>query len=568
MGKCRAQKGKEFVALFRWGRLEFWAEATLRFPESTLSVRSLLWVRLCREFIASTCIVAVIFCAAHVATAQSNELPGISSLIEHGKLQEAEHRLKGYLQIHPRSAKAFNLLGSVYLRQGRFEQAETALKNAIAGAPAFLEPRVTLGDAYLAAGEIDKAIAAYLGAAKIAPSDARINIALAKVYLGKGEFEKSLGAASIIPAAQRKPEILPTLAADYLGLNQRQKAEVEIQTMLEVADTQPDLLPELAEFFLAHRDFKSAQQLFTLALKQPSTERWQVDLALTQAGLGQLDEAQTTLEATIEHTPESVPVLIAAGQVATQQRNWAAATEAFSRAANLAPDRPDILYALVSAQLYGFQNESALQNARKLHFLVPNDLRSTYLLALAVFGAKKGEEAKGYAEQVLAVHPDDREMHLILADVSLNNDHDLPTARKHVDLCLKQNPNDPGALYYLGMVQKMEGDVNGAIQSFSRSVAGNPKNADALGALGALCLQSGDITRAVHTLEQAVLLAPEEAQNHYQLALAYSRSGAADKAKTQLDLYQQVKEKHAREAGNLTGPTSSKVPSMPITSQP
>jgi Flp pilus assembly protein TadD len=118
------------------------------------------------------------------------------------------------------------------------------------------------------------------------------------------------------------------------------------------------------------------------------------------------------------------------------------------------------------------------------------------------------------------------------------------------------------------MVQKMEGDVNGAIQSFSRSVAGNPKNADALGALGALCLQSGDITRAVHTLEQAVLLAPEEAQNHYQLALAYSRSGAADKAKTQLDLYQQVKEKHAREAGNLTGPTSSKVPSMPITSQP
>jgi Flp pilus assembly protein TadD len=187
---------------------------------------------------------------------------------------------------------------------------------------------------------------------------------------------------------------------------------------------------------------------------------------------------------------------------------------------------------------------------------------------LAVFGAKKGEEAKGYAVQVLAVHPADREMNLILADVALNNDHDLPTARKHAELCLEQNPRDPGALYYLGMVQKLEGDMNGAILSFSRSVAGNPKNADAQGALGALCLQSGDLTQAVHALEQVVLLAPDEPQNHYQLALAYSRSGVADKAKTQLELYNQIKAKQAREAGNLKGPPTSEVPSMPITSQP
>jgi len=34
-------------------------------------------------------------------------------------------------------------------------------------------------------------------------------------------------------------------------------------------------------------------------------------------------------------------------------------------------------------------------------------------------------------------------------------------------------------------------------------------------------LQAGELTRAVPALEQAVLLAPEQAQNHYQLALAY-----------------------------------------------
>jgi tetratricopeptide (TPR) repeat protein len=521
-----------------------------------------------KTILASTFIVAAFSWPGNVACAQNNELLGISSLIEHGKLQDAEQRLQSYLQMHTRSAKAYNLLGSVFLRQGRFQQAEPVLEKAIAVAPTFMEPRVTLGDCFLADGKPDMALEAYKGAAKIAPYDPRVNLALAKLYLGEGEFEKSLVAARRIPVHKRTNEMLPLLAADYFGLREPGKAGVEIQTMLAIADKQPDLLPELAEFFLAHRDFKSAQQLFAIADKQPATERWQVARALTQAGLGKLDEAQTMLETAIERTPESVPVLVAAGQVATLQKNWVAAAEAFSRAANLGPYRPDVLYGLVSAQLYTYQNESALQNARKLHSLVPNDLRATYLLALAVFGARKGEEAKGYAEQVLAAHPEDREMNLILADVALNNDHDSPTARKHADLCLKQNPRDPGALYYLGMVQKFEGDLNGAILSLSRSVAGNPKNADAQGALGALYLQSGDLTGAIHALEQVVLLAPDEAQNHYQLALAYSRSGAAEKAKTELDLYQQNKAKQAREAGSLKGPPTSEVPSMPITSHP
>jgi Flp pilus assembly protein TadD len=484
-------------------------------------------------------------------------------------LPEAEQRLHRYLLKLPHSAKANNLLGAVYLRQGRFEQAEDALQKAIAGAPALVEPRLNLGDSYLAEGKLDSALAAYQGAGKIAPHDARTNLALAKLYLGTGEFAKSIEAAGNIPPEKRTAELLPTLAADYFGLRQPEKGGVEIQGMLQVAEKQPDLIPELAEFFLAHGDFKSSQQLLALSQgKQPATGRFQVDLARTQAGLGQLDEAQKTLEGVLERAPESVDALVAAGHVASQQSDWTASAEAFSRAAKLAPERPDILHGLVSAQLYANQTEGALKSAQKLHSLVPNDLRATYLLALALFGVKKWEEAKPYAEQVLTAHPDDREMNLVLADIAFNDEHNLAVARNCVDVCLKQNPEDPGALYYLGMIQKMEGDVSGAVQSLSKSVAGNPKNADAQGALGALCLQAGDVTGAVRALEQAVLLAPEEAQNHYQLALAYSRSRAPDKAKAQLGIYRQMKAKEAKEAKDLKGPSTSAVPPMGLASRP
>jgi Flp pilus assembly protein TadD len=526
-------------------------------------------VRMWRKIFACVCIALAFFRPTRIASAQSAELAGVSTLIQQGKLKEAEKRLHQYLLKLPHSAKANNLLGAVYLRQGRFEQAEEALQKAIAAAPTLLDPRLNLGDAYLAEGKFESALTAYQGAAKIAPHDIRANLALAKLYLGTGEFAKSIEAAGNISPEKRTEELLPTLAADYFGLRQPEKAGVEIHAILQVAEKQPDLVPELAEFFLAHGDFKSSQQLLALSQgKQPATDRFQVDLARTQAGLGQLDEAQQTLEGVLERTPESLDALIAAGQVAKQQSDWAAAEEAFSLAAKIAPERPDILYGLASAQLHGNQTTSALKTAQELHSLAPEDLRSTYMLALALFGVKKREEAKPYAEQVLTAHPDDREMNLILADIAFNDDHNLPVARKHVDSCLKARPEDAGALYYPGMIQKMEGDVSGAIESLSKSVTGNPGNADAQGALGALYLQTGNVQGAMRSLQQAVLLAPEESQNHYQLALAYSRSSAPDKAKAQLEIYEQMKAKEAKEAKDFKGPSTSEVPMMRISPRP
>jgi tetratricopeptide (TPR) repeat protein len=529
---------------------------------------------MCRRVLAWSpilvCSSIALFCLPKGTLAQSTELSRISSLIQQGKLDEAEQRLHGYLVKLPHSPKANDLLGIVYLRQERYKQAEQAFQQAVTGAPALLEPRLDLGDAYLAEGKPDLALAAYREASKLAPHDVRPNIALAKLYLAAGEFAKSIEAAGNIPTQKRTAELLPTLAADYFGLGQPEKASVEIQGMLQISEKEPDLVPELVEFFLAHKDFKSAQQLLLLAQpKQPVTDRLLVDSALTDAGLGQLDEAQKKLESVLARTPESLGALVAAGKVASQQLDWGAAVEAFSRAAQIAPKRPDILYGLASAQLYANQLEAARHNAEELHALEPDDLRSTYLLALAVFGLKDWESAKSYAEQVLAAHPDDREMNLILADIAFNNEHNFQAARKHVDICLKQNPKDPGALYYLGIIQKLGGDVGGAIQSLSLSVSGNPTNGDAQAALGSLCLQTGDLTCAVSALKQAVLLVPQEAQNHYQLGLAYSRSNLADKAKEELQIYEQMKAQEAKEAAGVPkGPSSVQVSPMGVVAHP
>ncbi len=210
-----------------------------------------------------------------------------------------------------------------------------------------------------------------------------------------------------------------------LGCSNRKEPAFSIQGMLQVAEKQPDLVPELAEFFMAHGDFKSSQQLLALAQgKQPATDRFLVDLARTQAVTGAAKRPENVMEVHSGTRAGILDALVATGTVMLRQSDWAAATEAFSLAAKLAPDRPDILYGLVSARLF-FANQmrARLSTLKSFHSLVPNDLRSTYLLALALFGVKKWEEAKPFAEQVLGAHPDDREMNLLLADIAFNDDH-------------------------------------------------------------------------------------------------------------------------------------------------
>lgn len=515
------------------------------------------------------CLALTSLAAGGPVRGQTEELAAIAKLAQQGKLPEAEKQVQVYLAKRPRSPKGNTLLGTIYMHEGRLDQAEAALLTAISAGPGLLEPRLALGETYLAEGKYESALSAYQEATKLVPHDVRANLALAKLYLANAEFAKSLQASGNIPSEKRPEELLPVLAADYFGLQQPEKAGLEVQSMLQVADKQPELVPELVEFFLAHHDFKSAKELIAAAQgKQPATDRFEVDLARAQAGLGQLEEAQKTLEGVFERKPDSLDALVTAGQVAAQQADWEASAEAFSRANSLAPDRPDILYGLTNAQLYDAHPEDALKNAQRLHALAPQDMRARYLLALALFGAKKWEEARMQAGVVLAAHPGDREMELILADVALNDEHNLQEARAQAESCLKQNANDPGALYYLGMVEKLEGDIGGAIQHLSKSVAGNPKNADAQGALGALCLQTGDMSCAVSSLELAANLAPELAQNHYQLALAYSRAGMADKAKAQLETYQQMKAKEEKDAKNLKGPSTSEVPSIGLPAHP
>jgi cellulose synthase operon protein C len=510
--------------------------------------------------------IAVVFatmCVPGAVAQQTPELARVSALIREGHLDLAEERLQRLLARQPHSARALNLLGIVYLRQQRYEEAEQPLRSAIMEDPKRVDAFRNLGEVYVAEGRADAAEKAYGDAVKLVPGDAGSNLALAMLYQRAGEYQRSLQAAGRIAPAKRKPDLLLILAADYVGLNQLQKAELEIRGMLQIADKNPDLVPRFADFLLERGAVGDADELLkTAAQRQKPTDKFLYQVARVEALRGNRAEARQTLAEVLQQSPDLLEALVEAGRLAGLDADWKEAAHFLERAAKLAPQRVDILQGLVTAQLDTHQSVSALRTSKKLMALQPDDLRNFYFLALAQAGNQQWPEARSSAERVLQAHPEDREMNLTLAAAAYNT-NDLAEARKHLDVCLQQNSSDAGALYFLGLIQKTEGDSVGAMQTLAQSIALDPKNAEAQSALGGLYLQQGDLPHARQALERAVQLWPEGADNHYKLALVYTRSGLPDKAQEQLEIYKKEMADVSARPATASPPQSDGHPTQP-----
>jgi tetratricopeptide (TPR) repeat protein len=484
---------------------------------------------------------AILGCAGRMS-AQPAELASAINLIHGGQLQLAEKKLQRVVARQPHSARAFHLLSVVYMREHRYDEAEQALLRALQEDPKLIDSFRTLGEVYIAEGKPKLAAAAYEDALKLVPADADSNLALAALYQDAGEYQQSLDAAARVAPARRTSALLPILAADYVGLNEHEKAELEIRAMLNVAAKNPELVPQFAGFLLERGAIGDADELLkTAANLQKRTDKFLYQSARVQALQGNHAEARQMLAELVERSPAFLDAVAEAGRLAGLDSDWKQAAILLYHASQLAPQRIDILQGLVTAQLDSHQFAAALRTSQKLVALQPGDLRSSYFLALAQAGNQQWPEAKSSAEKVLEAHPEDREMNITLAAVAYNM-NDITEARKRVERCLKQNRSDAGALYFLGLIQKAEGDSKAAIETLASSIVVDPNNAEAQSALGGLYLQEGDLPHARAALEKAAQLWPESADNHYKLALVYTRSGLSEQAKEQLEIYKKQME--------------------------
>jgi predicted Zn-dependent protease len=150
--------------------------------------------------------------------------------------------------------------------------------------------------------------------------------------------------------------------------------------------------------------------------------------------------------------------------------------------------------------------------------------------------------------KILAQDPKVPDIRFRIASILLDrewNTASVAEAAKELEAELKINPNNASAEFVLGEIARREGAWETAIQRFTRAGELDAGFLEAQVALGMSLNAAGRYAEAIAPLERYVQRAPDDPAGHYQLAIAYSRTGNQAAAERAMERQQQAASKAA-----------------------
>ena len=158
-----------------------------------------------------------------------------------------------------------------------------------------------------------------------------------------------------------------------------------------------------------------------------------------------------------------------------------------------------------------------------------------FTLGVVLWQTGRAEEAIPMLKDAIARRPDYAEAHYMLATI-LKQQGQAGTALEEVRRTIAIDPKSAEAQTTLGQLLQATHDAEGARAAFAEAERLHKVKADAQAATfavnaGLQQLKRKDLARAIAKFREAIELAPDNAQAHFQLALALRGSGQSDEAK-------------------------------------
>ena len=187
------------------------------------------------------------------------------------------------------------------------------------------------------------------------------------------------------------------------------------------------------------------------------------------------------------------------------------------------PNDPEVLYICVH-----YFSELAKRSSQELAATAPTSFQARRLEAEAFESQGKWDEAAGMYRGILKQNPNEPGIHYRLGQVLLDKAGDAgPTdeARAEFKKELEVDPRNSAVEFTLGELDRHAGRLDDAIQHFTRAAQIDPEFAEAYLGLGISLASSSRFADAVKPLETYVKMQPDDPTGHYQLAVAYGRTG-------------------------------------------
>ena len=425
--------------------------------------------------------------------------------LEEENYDKARIEFKNVLQIDPKTAEAYYLLGQIAERQQEWAKAFANYSKAVDLDPSHLQARGRLGRFYLLQA------AAYK---ERGDTEAEKN-ALQKVQetldaifqrdpnnIDGLVIEASLAAHNgdtagaitqleeILKKAPDTDSAVVLLARLYEQQKEIDKAQRVIEEGVKAAPERLALRLQLAQFYARHGKVDEAvREMGNLIKQRPEGLAFRVSLASYLAQLNRPDEAEKILREAIAADPEDPQRHLVLAQFLMQRRGVEKAVDELKKAIEALPQEPDLWFGLVAVYQQGKQEDEAVSTLRQI---------------IEKWGTEPpGLKARNQLARIYAARGEIEKVRALVKEV------------------LEENPKDNDALLIKGRLAMQDKNYEEAIAAFRSILKDQPDSVEVLNLLAEAHLANGDVELAGDNLKKVVDIAPDNIEARLRLARYY-----------------------------------------------
>jgi predicted CXXCH cytochrome family protein len=269
--------------------------------------------------------------------------------------------------------------------------------------------------------------------ADLAPYLSQSTVDLAKSSLADPDPMVRIGALDMLgnaPAQEIWPLAAPLLSDPVRGVR------IRAADLLAAVPSTRQPASDRGAFDRATQEFVAAQ---TLNADRPEAR---LTLGSFRARRGETAEAEAQYKAALALAPQFAPAAVNLADLYRQTGRDADGEQALRASLALSPKDAGLHYALGLALIRLKKPEAALGELRQAASLSPDNAQNVYVYAIALNSAGRSLEARKVLADVLAAHPDNRDILTALVQMS-QQAGDLPSALLYAERLARLMPNDP-----------------------------------------------------------------------------------------------------------------------------
>lgn len=283
--------------------------------------------------------------------------------------------------------------------------------------------------------------------------------------------------------------------------------------------------------------------------RQPATSEPTLERGLDLAAKGRCTEALPVLRALQPRLKDKQSIYstaMATAKCAMSLHDTDTAVRALLILNRDFPREPEVLY--ITTHYY---SQLAGDAAQLLAATSPSSYQAHELNAEAYESQSKWDQAEDEYRKILQKNPNLPGIHYRLGRIYLTESltpspDEIAKGKEEMEEELKIDPTSAPAEFMLGEIARRGAQWNDAIAHFSRATQLDEGFSEAFLALGISLSGAGKFAEAIPPLLKYEKMLPADPSAHYQLAIAYARTGRKQDSDREMQLQREMTEKLAK----------------------